>query len=245
MFDRFNEHYLGEKLAPDFEVDVENLEFGTETIESMYDDVLVSPFVVEKVLDAERRGFAAVVISCFMDPGVQAGREVVRIPVIGPGEASMLFALLLGDTFSILDVGAERYRRYNPPRQVRELGFGSRFRSARGTGILVAEIGADPDKIAKPVISAAKQIQEEDEPDVIILGCTGLSTIADRVALALDVPVIDPSIAALRMGEALIRAGWVHSPRAYPVPSKKSRKMPQPYRLFKEDLVEHVKHSRV
>ncbi len=242
IFDKFNEQYLGERLSPDFQVAVENLEFGTETIESYYDEILVSPYVVEKVLAAERRGFAAVVISCFMDPGVQASREVARIPVVGPGEASMLFALLLGESFSILDVGAERYRRYTPPRQVRALGLQSRFRSAWGTGILVAEIGSEPDRIAEDVISVGKQIQEEDQPDVLILGCTGLSTVADRVTKALDIPVIDPSIAALRMAEALVRSGWLHSRKAYPAPSKKSRKMPQPYRLYGEGLIEPSVH---
>lgn len=243
IFDDFDERYLGGKLSPGFELAVENLRFGTETIESMYDETLVAPYVVEKVLDAERRRFAAVVISCFSDPGLQASREVARFPVIGPGEASMLFALALGDTFSILDAGGERYRRYKPPRKVRELGLGSRFRSAWGTGIPVAELGHDLDRVAEHAISVAKEMQREDEPDVLILGCTGLSAISDRISKALEIPVVDASIAALRMAEALVKNGWIHSRKAYPTPSKKSRAMPEPYNVYTETSAPGCNHS--
>jgi allantoin racemase len=243
MFNKFNEHFLDAKLSQGFEVTVENLEFGTETIESFYDEILVAPYVAERVLDAERRGFAAVIISCFMDPGLKASREVAHIPIVGPGESSMMFSLLLGDSFSILDVGAERYRRYTPSRQVRELGLESHFRSAWGTGVLVTEIGSDPGKVAKTIIPVAQKIQQEDEPDVLILGCTGLSTVSDQVSQALDIPVVDASVAALRTAEALVRSGWLHSRKAYPAPSKKSRKMPAPYHLYDAELVEPAVRS--
>jgi allantoin racemase len=233
-FDDFYCRYLGGKLSPGFELTVESLNFGTETIESMYDETLVAPYVVEGVLEAEQRGFSAVIVGCFSDPGLQASREIASIPVVGPGEASMLLALLLGDTFSILDVGTDRYRRYKPPRKVRELGLGSRFRSIWGTGVLVTELGQDSERIAQNILSVAKQVEREDEPDVLILGCTGLSTIADRISQALDVPVVDSSIAALRMAEALVKGGWTHSRKTYRPPSKKKRTMPGPYRLYAE-----------
>jgi allantoin racemase len=143
----------------------------------------------------------------------------------------MLLAMVLGDTFSILDVGGERYRRYNPPRKVRELGLGSRFRSAWGTGVPVAEL-EHTDKVAEHIVSVAREMQREDEPDVLILGCTGLSAVSDRISLALEIPVVDASIAALRMAELLVKNGWIHSRKTYSAPSKKSRVMPEPYRLY-------------
>ena len=221
-------------MAQGFEVTVESLEYGTESIESHYDDALVSPFVIERVLDAERRGFAAVIVSCFMDPGVGAAREVTSIPVIGPGEASMLTALILGDSFSILDVGEERYKRYIAPRKVRELGLESRFRSAWGTGVTVTDIPSNDDAVATKLIQIAKQIRDEDEPDVIIMGCTGLAMIAERMNQALDIPVIDASIAALRWAEMLLSSGWLHSPKSYPKPPKKERRLPGDYHLFQK-----------
>lgn len=231
-FDNFDQEYLQARASQGFEVTVESLKYGTESIESYYDDALVAPFVIERVLDAERRGFAAVIVSCFMDPGVHAAREVAHVPVIGPGEASMLAALILGDSFSILDVGQERYKRYVAPRKVRELGLETRFRSAWGTGVAVTDIPSDDNAVATKLVQIAKQLRDEDEPDVIIMGCTGLAVVADRMNQALDIPVIDASIAALRWAEMLLSSGWVHSPKSYPKPPKKERRMPGDYRLY-------------
>jgi len=232
VFDNFDEQYLRARASQGFDVTVESLKYGTESIESYYDDALVSPFVIERVLDAERRGFAAVIVSCFMDPGVHAAREVAHIPVIGPGEASMLTALMLGDSFSILDVGEQRFKRYSAPRNVRELGLDVRFRSTWGTGVAVTDIPSNDDAVANKLIQIAKQLRDEDEPDVIIMGCTGLSVIAERMSQALDIPVIDASIAALRWAEMLLSSGWLHSPKSYPKPPKKERRLPGDYCLF-------------
>ena len=54
-----------------------------ETIESLYDEALLAPWTVEMTVEAERRGYNAVLTGCVGDPGVEAAREMVRIPVIG------------------------------------------------------------------------------------------------------------------------------------------------------------------
>ncbi|MGQ0549521.1 MAG: aspartate/glutamate racemase family protein [Armatimonadota bacterium] len=73
-----------------------------EVIESLYDEALLAPWNVEMAVEAERRGFDAVITGCAGDPGVEAAREMVRIPVIGPGQAALHTAAMLGYTFSVL-----------------------------------------------------------------------------------------------------------------------------------------------
>jgi Asp/Glu/hydantoin racemase len=46
-----------------------------------------APFVVRAIVAAEKDGFDAVIVDCIDDPGVEAARAVVRIPVVGAGEA--------------------------------------------------------------------------------------------------------------------------------------------------------------
>jgi allantoin racemase len=225
MFNEFDAEYLNARADPRFDVVVENLEFGTETIESEYDDALVAPFIVERILSAERRGFDAAVIDCFFDPGLAASREASNIVVTGPGESAMLTALALGDTFSILDVGEETYRHRTAPPRVRRLGLSDRFVSQWGTGITVKSIGGDKE-LAGKLTKVALRMLEEDEPDVLILGCTGLSKVAELVAARLPVPLVDPQIAAMRMAESLVLSGLKHSRRTYPQPSAKLRKVP-------------------
>ncbi len=230
MFDAFDQEFMNARVNPRFDVVVESLTFGTETIEGEYDDALVAPFVVDRVLSAEHRGFDAVIVDCFLDPGVAAAREAADIVVVGPGESAMLTALVLGDTFSIIDVGEDTLKRHTAPWRVRRLGLADRFASQWGSGVTVKSIGRDED-LAKKILKVALQVLKEDEPDVIILGCTGLSKVAELVAARLPVPLVDPQVAALRMAESLVLSGLHQSRRAYPRPAKKARKVPGANRL--------------
>ena len=232
MLDTVPEAFLKPNLDSRLELMVENLKFGTETIEGSYDEVLTAPFVAERAIDAELRGFSAIVISCFLDPGLKAAREVVRIPVIGAGESAMLTALLLGDSFSILDVGGGVYHQRTPPWRVRELGLSSRFRSALGTDLSVEDLGANFEQVVSELVSAARKLIEEDEADVLVLGCTGLTPFAPRIAKSLNIPVVDALLAALTNAQSCVLNGWSHSMRSYRRPTRKNRLMPTGYRLF-------------
>ena len=62
---------------------------------------------------AQRDGCAAAIVWCAGDPAVDAARELVDIPVIGTGEAGMLFAYHLAQNFCLLtgdeDLAATSY----------------------------------------------------------------------------------------------------------------------------------------
>ena len=226
VFDRFDEQHLQARAGSGFKIEVASLKHGVETIEGEYDDALSAPYVVDKVLEAQAKHYDAAIIDCFLDPGLGAAREASDIVVVGPGEASMLMAMTLGDTFSIMSTSTEKYRRYMPTTRVRQLGLSDRFVSEWGAGITVASIPEHTNKIAAQLVSAAKEIEKQDGPDVLILGCTGLSRVADRVAQEIEIPLVDPSIAALSMTQALLLSGFKHSRRSYPKPAKKTRKIP-------------------
>src|SRR5579875_196001 len=46
----------------------------------------------------------AVLIACFSDPALAAARAVSRLPVVGPGEASLLLAQLTARTFGVITI---------------------------------------------------------------------------------------------------------------------------------------------
>ena len=64
--------------------------------------ILETPALVKKIIEAERSGFDAVVQSNTFDPGVEAGRLAVRIPVVGVLRSSCHFAACLGDRFGLI-----------------------------------------------------------------------------------------------------------------------------------------------
>jgi Asp/Glu/hydantoin racemase len=65
------------------DVDITGLKEGS-LVECATDLVYNLPSTIDAVADAERQGYDAVVIACFSDTGVEAARELVSIPVLGP-----------------------------------------------------------------------------------------------------------------------------------------------------------------
>src|SRR5205823_6469214 len=57
--------------------------------------------VVADNLDAEQRGFDAVVVGHFQDGGVHELRAALDIPVVGLGEAALHHAMMLGEALII------------------------------------------------------------------------------------------------------------------------------------------------
>lgn len=80
---------------PDTRSTIDSIEPGLErALDASHADfnLLNKVSIVERALQAQRDGHQAVIVMCFMDPAVRESREVLDIPVIGVGEASMLYA---------------------------------------------------------------------------------------------------------------------------------------------------------
>ena len=225
-FNEFDRAFFNRNASSLFQIDVKSLKYGPASIESSYDETLASPFVVQEVVQAEKNDFEAVIINCFMDPGIEASKEISRIHVVGAGESSINLALLAGDKFSIIDVGPSRYVSYSPTRLVVKHGVQSRFVSVRGVGIRVLDLDKDLERTFKAACREGEKAVREDGADVIVLGCTGLAGLAHRIQDELKLPVIDPAIAALRAVETLILARLIPNKVAYPRPPRKSLKLP-------------------
>jgi len=73
--------------AAGIEVVAEPTSVGPAAIESAHDAGLIVPELIRLAPLAEKRGFDALIIGCYSDPGIDALREILSIPVIGPGAA--------------------------------------------------------------------------------------------------------------------------------------------------------------
>lgn len=103
--------FLQANAAPATRVEVRSVAAGYPSIESERDAVAVSPHIVAGLRRAAAEGASAGIVGCFSDPALDAVRETVRMPVVGPGQSSVLLAMQLGERFSILsplDSGAKR-----------------------------------------------------------------------------------------------------------------------------------------
>jgi Asp/Glu/hydantoin racemase len=59
---------------------------------------------IENALEAQQQSFDAFVIGHFQEPGLIESRSAVDIPVIGLGEATMLYACMLGQRFGLITI---------------------------------------------------------------------------------------------------------------------------------------------
>jgi len=215
---------FGRVARPDTEISNVFLESGPASIESYYDEAVAVPGIIARVRQAEREGVDAVIINCMGDPGLDVAREVVSIPVIGPCEASMHLAAMLGHKFAVVTV----LDRLLPQLELmaQKYGVGGKLACARSIDLPVLELEAGREQFVGRAVDAAMEAIEEDGAHVIVLGCTGMAGLAQQIESALrergyEVPVIDPASTALKMAEALVDLKLAHSKRTYPYPPKK------------------------
>ena len=89
-------------------VDVVNPPGAPPAIESALDEAACVPPMLALVREAQDRGYDAVVIACFSDPGLDAAREATDLPVVGIQDAAMHLAAQLGYRFTVLTTLADR-----------------------------------------------------------------------------------------------------------------------------------------
>ena len=214
-----------ERVArPDTELSNVFLKSGPASVESAYDEAVAVPDVIARVREAAEEGMDAVIINCFGDPGLDAAREVVSIPVIGPCETSMHVAAMLGHKFSVITI----LDRLIPELvlHAQKYGVGWKLASARSVDLSVLDLEKGRQQFVERMVERAAEAIDEDGAHVIVLGCTGLAGLDEQVKIGLskaghEVPVIDPASIALKMAEALFDARLAHSKLTYPHPPKK------------------------
>ncbi|MGC9312351.1 MAG: aspartate/glutamate racemase family protein [Sediminispirochaetaceae bacterium] len=193
----------------DVEVVVDCLEHGPEVLESYYDEARATPYSIEKVQQANRDGFDAVIIAAFCDPGIEALKEISDIPVYGTEEAAFSAALLLGNKFAILT--EKKQKESVKAQHVRKLGLESRFANVRALGMGVVEIAEDERKVIERAIELSRLMIDEDKAEVIIMGCASMAGYSAELEEKLQVPILDPVSVAYKMVEGLTELGIRHS----------------------------------
>jgi allantoin racemase len=223
--------YLRAAAASGTQLEVVSLDWGPASIESRVDDDLAAPGILMSAIQAERQGAEAILISCMNDPGLTAARESVRIPVVGPAQASMHLAAMLSHRFSMITTGT------NDIPVVEELvaryRMTDRLASVRAIDIPVLGLGTQAEATREAVVSVAEAAVLQDGAGAIILGCTLLADLAPQIRSDLsdrgiDVPLINPILAALRLAETLVSLGLSHSSRSYAPPGDKPLIWPIP-----------------
>jgi allantoin racemase len=150
---------------------------------------------------------------------VAALRSLLSIPVVGPGQATMLAACLLGKRFSILTM----WDRWRPlyDKVATEQGLHHRMASVRSIGVppdTSELLSGKEDSVFALLESEARRAIDDDGADVLMLGSTTMYQSHLYLAERLPVPVLNPGIVAYKACETLIDLALSHSRVAYVPP---------------------------
>jgi allantoin racemase len=186
----------------------------------------------DAVVQGEKDGFDAAVITCFSDYRLWEAREAVGIPVASIGEASMLMAASMGLKFGVVTLSEFEIK--NTKQMIDQYGLSSR-------SVPPTAMDGNPAEQEKAIIDAHRTIESftvaarkliAGGADIIIPGC-GLTSPALRLAPGAEqaypqgftevdgVPIADALSNALLMAENLVglkRAGstWINCSGFHP-----------------------------
>jgi allantoin racemase len=205
--------------APGTAIEPVTSKMGPESVEGFYDEALAVPGLLAEIAKAESDGADAAIVACFDDTGLDAARSLATIPVVGLCEAAVATASFIAPRFAIVTT---LLRSVVPIEGlVVRYGMGGRCRvHAADVPVLALE---DPESGAVAELRATVgRALEDPQVGAIVLGCAGMAELANSLAQAFGVPVIDPVGAAVKQCEALVGLGLKTAKRgAYAAPLAK------------------------
>jgi allantoin racemase len=212
------EEMLRSWAAPDVDVRVQDLPTGPASIESIYEEQLAVPPLVDALPSLEAEGVDALIVGCFDDPGVDALRELAqRMLVVGPGAAALHVASLLGGSFGIVTVPNPTATR----KLVLTERLDVRFVDVGLVDIPVLRLRDDIEATFEAMTEAGQALVARGA-ETIVLGCMSMAflDVEHELGARLGVPVINPAKVALGVAELLVRAGQMPSRATFPPPPK-------------------------
>ncbi|MDG1012073.1 MAG: aspartate/glutamate racemase family protein [Luminiphilus sp.] len=205
---------------PDLQIDFTGTRNGATLLDSPYEMTVADNFVLDAGCRAEEQGYDAVCINSMSDSGLSALRSRLTIPVVGPGQACFLSAMLLGDRIGVITMWPPWHSLYHST--AKALGIEKSLVSVRDIDVRpdTEELLAGKEAfVFEALESAARAAIDQDGANVLILGSTTMHQSYEYLKQRLEVPLLNPGLVALKHCEMLLELNLSHSKVRYPTPS--------------------------
>ncbi len=176
---------------------------GPVSIEGYYDEAISVPGLLEVI--GQQRDFDAVIIACFDDTGLDAARCVTDRPVVGIGEAAYHMASMLSNKFSVVTTLARSVPALE--HNLQKYGLAARCARVRSSEVPVLDLEKPGSEACDRISAEIGRAINEDRAEAIVLGCAGMTDLADQLARQHGVPVLDGVVCAVGLCEAMARLG--------------------------------------
>jgi allantoin racemase len=172
-----------------------------------YVDLAICTVESIKIAWRAREKYDGIIVAGFSDVGVDAMKEILDIPVLGIAEAAYHVAALLSHRFSVL-TGTSKW---TPPKHdyIKSVGVESKVVSFRSYSEW--DENDSHEALRRKLIAVARKAIQEDGAEAVILGGGPLVGYGNEIEKDLGIPVIDPTLVALKMMEGFIDQGYCHS----------------------------------
>ncbi len=141
--------------------------------------------------------FDGIIVAAFGDPGLEALRTRMTVPVVGIAEAGMLSAGAGGRRFSVVTTTPKLVAAIE--RRADAYGLGGQLCSVRLTEGDLAQTMADPELLVSRLRTAVDPAVSEDGAEAIVIGGGPLAVAARTLASTTKVPLIEPVPEAVRL----------------------------------------------
>ncbi len=193
---------------------------GSQMMLNGLDHIMEAPAIIRKIVWAAENGYDAVIQSNTFDPGVEASRLAVRIPVIGLLRASLHFAASICDRFGLI-VPLETHMPHTM-RMVQTYGMTPFVSGIRTVGLYdTGDLSGYHDVVIERTLAVGKELVAQGAQAIIPLGGKIYPYVVTPEELEphLGVPVINTKAVGVSYAELMARNNITHSIRAYPCPS--------------------------
>ena len=192
------------RLAGGPEIACLTLAEGPPGVESQTDaDGVIVPLC--RVIREQEAACAAFVIACFSDPGLFSAREATAKPVLGIAECGILTALTLGHRFGVISILARSVPRHL--RYIAAMGLEQRLAADLPVGLGVTELAQARTALTR-MIDVGRTLRDHHGADVLVMGCAGMARYRADLEEAVQIPVVEPTQAAVAMAIGRVRLGW-------------------------------------
>lgn len=189
------------KAAPNVEIMGWTSHDGPPAIQGAEDGAAAVPPLLALIRQANDLSAGAIIIGCFDDTGLSEAREMSNCPVIGIGQAAYHMASLIGPRFTVVTTLAVSVPVLES--NLSHYGLNKNVGRVRASGVPVLALEDDRENASTRVVAEAQRAVEEDDIKCIVLGCAGMTHIAETYGATFPVPMIDSVWAATRLAGIL------------------------------------------
>jgi allantoin racemase len=189
---------------------------------SQVNSLSAGPLVAEIAQRAEADGYDAVVPFGTLDAGVELARNLVRIPVVGAGQAALHLGVQLSNRLGVI-----AYEEKSIPfirKQMHAWRVSDSVVGIRSVEIPLPESTKNRAAMRERFITIARDLVDNEHAEIIVpMGVTMVPVqySPQEFEKELGVPVMDALMTSIQTAEMMVRMGLTHSTKTYPRPAAK------------------------